>query len=60
MNALKRQPHQFSIAINISEKQNEELLEHDLYDEMLKINDLRAVIDIEGALEADLEAEADL
>lgn len=60
MNALKRQPHQFSIAINITEKQNEELVDHDLYDEMLKINDLRSVIEIEGALEADLEAEADL
>jgi|688.fasta_scaffold05597_9 hypothetical protein len=60
MNVLKRQPHQFSIAINITEKANDELTAFDLHNEMQKINNLTSVVTIEGAIETDLEAEADL
>lgn len=54
---LKKRTHDFSIVVEIAEKENEELSEFDLYDELKLKNNLDihpvAELDIEGDLEAE-------
>jgi hypothetical protein len=59
---LKATPHEFSVALNISEKDNNELIDFDLYDELHTCNtlDLITKLDVQGEQEADVIIEADL
>lgn len=59
---LKKNPHEFSIAINLSEKENDELGDHDLYDELIACNELDSIVvlDTEAELEGDLDLDLDL
>jgi subtilisin family serine protease len=58
MDWLKKTPHEFSVAINIAEKENDELKDYDLYKELAQINELTQIIDIEteGDIELDIES----
>jgi hypothetical protein len=55
---LTKGAHEFSIALNISEKPNTELRHYDLYDELVACNRLDAVgqADVDMDLNADLDA----
>jgi hypothetical protein len=55
---LSQGAHEFSIALNISEKRNTELRDHDLYDELIACNTLEAVgeASVDNDLNADLDA----
>ena len=56
-NHLDQSLHEFSIALNISEKPNEELRDYDLYDSLLACNELNAIgeLDLDNDLNIDLE-----
>jgi subtilisin family serine protease len=56
---LQSSAHEFSIAINISERPNSELAEFDLYDELVEINNLVNLAEIGLEAEGELEAEAE-
>jgi hypothetical protein len=59
---LKTTAHEFSIALTISEKENDELLQFDLYQELQACNDLEQIVslNIEGEQTLEAIAEADL
>jgi subtilisin family serine protease len=56
---LQSSAHEFSIAIHISERQNNELAEFDLYNELVEINNLANLAEIDLEAEGDLESEAE-
>lgn len=53
---LAQRSHEFSIALNISEKPNKELRNYDLYDELIACNEMEAI----GALNLDNDLNVDL
>lgn len=58
LNYLIDGDHQFSIAIRISEKQNDELSDFNLYDQLIAYNNLEVVgdLDLNGEVSLDLDA----
>jgi len=57
LDALLQSPPAFSIALNVSEKDNAELTAHDLYDELVLVNQLEVVAELEAEGDAELENE---
>lgn len=57
LNYLIDSLHEFSISIRITEKQNSELTEFSLYDELIACNDLEVIgtLDLDGELSLDIE-----
>lgn len=57
MDHLSQKLHEFSIALNITEKPNDELWDYDLYDELIACNTLEVVgeLDIDNDLNVDLD-----
>lgn len=56
MDYLSQKSHDFSIALNITEKPNNDLQEYNLYDELIACNTL----DVVGELDVDIDLNADL